>query len=61
MFPRLDEHLDIQVRPTTRERLADAVKILLEIDTCFAVIGGELEIRLHQRGWDALVDAGWTP
>lgn len=50
----LNEHLPYTYRCQSRQELRALVDKLLTVDTCFAVIGGELEIRFHDRGAAAL-------
>lgn len=60
-LPHLDSHLDIAMVFADEDRLRAAVKVLLDANTCFARIGGQLELRFHDRGLAALNDAGMLP
>jgi hypothetical protein len=57
-LPMLDQHLDIEIRAQNIGELIRIVDVLIETDTCFAVIGGESRVRMHERGLKALKEAG---
>lgn len=60
----LDKHLTYEYTCTSAEELRGMVDKLLAADTCFAVIGGELRLRFHDRGAEALgmtIDAEPVP
>jgi hypothetical protein len=53
-LPLLDEHLTMEYTCADRAELRRVVTLLLAADTCFAVIGGELRVRFHDRGAQVL-------
>jgi hypothetical protein len=53
-MPQLDDHLTYEYQCTTVEEQHEMVAKLLEAGTCFAVIGGDLKVRFHDRGAKAL-------
>ena len=53
-LPKLDEHLTMEYQCIDHTELREVVLKLLEANTCFAVIGGELRVRFHDRGAQAL-------
>lgn len=59
-LPDLNEHLDHIAGDLDRSQLHTAVYALLGLGTCFAVIGGEHEIRTTERGARRLSEIfGW--
>ncbi len=56
MRPDLNDHLNHFVEFQSSEEVRVAVDILLELGTCFAVIGGEFQVRTTDRGAKALED-----
>ena len=57
-LPKLDSHLDLELAFESEEAVRTVVDVLLDAGTCFAVIGGEFRVRFHDRGEQALRDAG---
>lgn len=53
-LPLLDDHLTYEYTCASASELKRMVDMLLATDTCFAVIGGELKLRFHDRGAEAL-------
>lgn len=52
--PFMDEHLTYECTANSKGELKRMVDKLMAADTCFAVIGGELRLRFHDRGASAL-------
>lgn len=53
-LPDLNTHLEFTIVGLDDAQLRKAVDILMDVNTCFARIGGEGEIRTTKRGEEAL-------
>lgn len=53
-----NDHCPFHVKVTDKDQLREVVDILLELGTCFAVIGNENTVQTTARGVTALNSAG---
>lgn len=49
-MPDLNSHLEWVIPVKDETMLREVVNALLDLGTCFAVLGGELEVRTTERG-----------